>query len=144
MGPEATLLRSARRGDVTALAALHRALLADEARPPAPGFDARRYMARRLRRDDLFLAVAERSGQVVGYVEGALLPNGEGAICYAFVDPAARGAGVGRQLVAHMVGHLRARGVRRIHSHVRAGNEASLAMLRACGFAVSALELVSE
>lgn len=77
----------------------------------------------------LFVRVADRAGAIVGFslsvvheASWTLEPS-----CYLedlFVDPAARGRGTGRALIADLVALGRARGWARLYWHTRAGNGA--------------------
>ncbi len=149
-----TTLRAARPGDVAALVALFLALRKEEGDASATEAAARRHVLRALARTDGVVVVAERAGRCVGYGEAALArsrsgrwlrrPPPEGAICFVYVEPTARGAGLGRALVAHLVAALRRRGARVVHATVRAGNDPSFAMLRAAGFSPATINLRME
>jgi L-amino acid N-acyltransferase YncA len=141
-----TTLRTARPGDVAALVALFRALRAGEGDAVTEAA-ARRHVLRALARAGGRVVVAERGGRLVGYGEAVLArpraggwrrwlrrPAAEGAICYVYVDPAARGHGLGRGIVARLVADLRRGGARAVHASVRAGNDPSLSMFSAAGF----------
>ena len=78
----------------------------------------------------MFTRLAERDGQVVGFATSVLheatwtlTPS-----CYLedlFVDPAARGGGVGRALIQDLVDRGRSRGWSRLYWHTRADNAAA-------------------
>jgi phosphinothricin acetyltransferase len=82
--------------------------------------------------------VAERDGAVAGY--GALGPfrPGEGyaptAELSVYVAEAARGAGLGRALVAALIDRARAEGLTRLVAGIGADNEVSVALHRRFGF----------
>ncbi|HEY9163475.1 MAG TPA: GNAT family N-acetyltransferase [Magnetovibrio sp.] len=66
-------------------------------------------------REDVFGLVAERDGEVVGFVHGVVHANTwlVQPICYLedlFVDPAWRGQGTGRALIEALVGRAKASG----------------------------------
>lgn len=82
--------------------------------------------------------VAERDGLVVGFARVTPASDrdvyagiGEHAV---YVDPAARGDGVGRALLEALAGAARDAGLHKLMSRVFATNEASLALHRAAGF----------
>jgi L-amino acid N-acyltransferase YncA len=93
----------------------------------------------RLRETERFpLIVAERSGIVIGW---AGLSSYRARACYAgiaefsiYLDRAARGHGVGRQLLDALVATARERGFWKLVSRIFPFNTASRALCRACGF----------
>jgi phosphinothricin acetyltransferase len=82
--------------------------------------------------------VAERDGHVVGWASvGAYSPREAYAGVAEFsiyVDRAARGGGVGRRLLTHLSVFAESRGYHKLTSKIFPENEASLALMRACGF----------
>jgi L-amino acid N-acyltransferase YncA len=93
----------------------------------------------RLREADRFpLVVAEDAGTVLGW---AGLSSYRPRACYAgiaefsvYLDRAARGRGVGRQLVEALVAAARERGYWKLVSRIFPFNTASRALCRSCGF----------
>jgi phosphinothricin acetyltransferase len=82
--------------------------------------------------------VAERDGQVVGWAgivpyssREAYAGVGEFSI---YVERAARGHGVGRRLLTHLAVFAEAQGYHKLTSKIFPENEASLALMRSCGF----------
>ena len=72
--------------------------------------------------------IAERNGRVVGFSVSVLHESSwtSSPTCYLedlFVDPAARGAGLGRALVQDLIDLGRARGWARLYWHTQADNE---------------------
>nr|MBA3842973.1 N-acetyltransferase [Actinomycetota bacterium] len=84
--------------------------------------------------------VARAGGEIVGW---AALGPVSARECYRgvtensiYVDPAARGQGVGRALLSELVRRADAAGVWTIQAGILAGNDASVALHRRCGFRV--------
>jgi L-amino acid N-acyltransferase YncA len=82
--------------------------------------------------------VAEEGGRVVGWANitpyssrEAYAGVGEFSI---YVDRAARGKGVGRRLLTHLAVFAEGRGYHKLTSKIFPENEASLALMRSCGF----------
>jgi len=74
--------------------------------------------------------IAERGGRVEGFTvtvihEGTWTTAPVGYLEDLFVDPAARGHGIGRALIQDLVELGRARGWSRLYWHTRAGNAAA-------------------
>lgn len=101
--------------------------------PGAADGAAERYAARLIERrsDPATMAlVAEVAGEVVGYVLGAVIdlhpdlfqPVDAGFIADIFVDPAYRGRGLARELVATLNDWFRGRGVQQVELQVAARN----------------------
>jgi GNAT superfamily N-acetyltransferase len=63
-------------------------------------------------------------GAAVGLVSGSIRPSTDGAFGALWVDPAARGTGLGRQLVEAVCRELESLGCRRIELSVTDGNRA--------------------
>jgi ribosomal protein S18 acetylase RimI-like enzyme len=77
--------------------------------------------------------VAERDGEVVGFVNCVLHPStwGEADSCYLedlFVSPAARGSGAGRALIEAVVEQARSRGLEKVYWHTRRDNARARAL----------------
>jgi ribosomal-protein-alanine N-acetyltransferase len=83
--------------------------------------------------------VAERGERLVGYVAG-LLQEREGYIASIAVEPDLRRAGLGSRLMRAVVDKLRDEGVTSVALHVRAENEAAIAMYTRLGFDVERVE----
>ena len=74
--------------------------------------------------------VAEREGHVAGFSVSVIHEGTwtRAPVCYLedmFVDPAARGGGIGRALIGDLVALGRQRGWSRLYWHTRAGNDAA-------------------
>ena len=100
--------------------------------PPWDVFSAARLPAHR------FVAVA--AGQVTGWVAASPV-SGRGVYAGVvehslYVDPAARGRGTGRALLAALIASTEAAGIWAIQSSVFPENTATLALHRAAGFRV--------
>lgn len=75
-----------------------------------------------------FAFVAERDGELIGFVHGLPHPSTWSATgyCYLedlFVDAHARGSGAGRALIAAVHDEARRRGLSRVYWHTEEGNE---------------------
>ncbi len=88
-----TALRAAAPEDVAAIAALH------DAEFPDTYAAAPQLVAGQLDGSRVVLVAEDVHGGVAGYAAGEVAHDGEGFIDFVAVDPACRGAGVGRQLV---------------------------------------------
>ena len=78
--------------------------------------------------------VAERGGEVVGYVAVERQADGDGYIDYVGVAEAARRQGLGAELIRAGVAALRPLGCQRINLTVRADNTGARALYAALGF----------
>ena len=79
------------------------------------------------------LLVAERAGEVVGFVTYLLHPTtwSAGQTCYLedlFVSPAVRGGGTGRALIEAVLARSRAVGWDKVYWHTQEGNERARAL----------------
>ena len=77
--------------------------------------------------------VAERGGEVVGFVNCVLHPStwATADSCYLedlFVSPAVRGSGAGRALIEAVVERARARGLEKVYWHTRESNARARAL----------------
>ena len=79
---------------------------------------------------------------LVGLLDGRIVASvmvghdgHRGAMYYVSVDPAQRGQGFGRQIIAAAEGWMRERGVWKANLLVRTGNEAVLAFYEELGYA---------
>jgi len=95
--------------------------------------DSRAEIAKKQKRDpDLFL-VAEKDGQLVGTVLGGW--DGRRGLAYHLaVDPAYRGRGIGRALMAELERRFRAKGCLRYYMLVARDNAAALAFYERLGY----------
>ncbi|HTO55272.1 MAG TPA: GNAT family N-acetyltransferase [Myxococcota bacterium] len=82
------------------------------------------------------LLLAERDGQAVGLVS-ATATGGTGYIGAMWLDPAARGTGLGRALLDAACKTLRDRGCAKIALSVTETNGAAIALYRSAGFALT-------
>jgi ribosomal protein S18 acetylase RimI-like enzyme len=78
---------------------------------------------------------------LVGLLDGRIVASvmvghdgHRGAMYYVSVDPALRGQGLGRQIIAAAEGWMRERGVWKANLLVRTGNEAVLAFYEELGY----------
>jgi ribosomal protein S18 acetylase RimI-like enzyme len=93
-------LRAAAPDDVGAIAALH------DADFPDTYASAAQLVEGQLDGSRVVLVAGDDHGGVAGYAAGEIHDDGEGFIDFVAVDPAARGAGVGRQLVVAITRQL--------------------------------------
>ena len=133
----ALTVRPATPADAAALAAIYNEAIADrvatfETRPRSAD-EARAWIGGRLP-----CVVAVRDGAVAGFARVAPYSDRE---AYAgvgehgvYVDPFARGDGVGRALLLELCARAERRGLYKLTSKVFADNGASRALHRACGF----------
>jgi ribosomal protein S18 acetylase RimI-like enzyme len=91
--------------------------------------------------DIAFARGKPNSEVLVGVREGRIVASAmlghdghRGAMYYVSVDPALRGTGLGRQLVAAAEDWLKARGVWKVNLLVRQGNEAVLGFYASAGY----------
>ncbi len=87
-------------------------------------------------RDRIF--IAERDGQLVGSIAVKGLPRRVAQLRFLFVEPEARGLGIGRRLVRRVLDHARATGARRIILETASDLDAARAIYAAHGFARTA------
>jgi L-amino acid N-acyltransferase YncA len=130
-------LRPARSADLAAVTAIYNAGIAER----VATFETRLREPEELASwfgDDQPFVVAERDGRVIGWARAAAYSDrcvyqgvGEHAV---YVDPAARGAGLGRQLLQALCDASERAGIHKLTSRVFADNAASLAAHRAAGF----------
>jgi L-amino acid N-acyltransferase YncA len=82
--------------------------------------------------------VAEEAGRVVGWAGIAPYSPREAYAGIAefsiYVDRSARGRGVGRRLLTHLAVFAEGKGYYKLTSKIFPENEASLALMRSCGF----------
>jgi ribosomal protein S18 acetylase RimI-like enzyme len=79
--------------------------------------------------------VAEEDGKVLGYITTVLDREiGKGRIPNLAVDAAARGRGVGRQLIAHALDYFRREGMAFVTIETMANNSVGQHLYPSCGF----------
>jgi ribosomal protein S18 acetylase RimI-like enzyme len=96
-------------------------------------------------------AVGEPSAEVLGYAYGTLegrdwnaLLESHGALHDVLVDPSARRAGVGRELVLETCRRLEALGAPRVLLHTAVQNREAQALFSKLGFRTTMLEMTRE
>jgi GNAT superfamily N-acetyltransferase len=128
-----TLIRSATDADIEVLADLFHAMFVHYWDPRSP---SRAELARHIECDVLpsgcEIVIAERDGQAVGLATFAVLYPGPGlggqlTLKDLFVIAAARGSGVGKDLLAHLAKTAIARGCLRLDWTAEASNPEALA-----------------
>jgi ribosomal protein S18 acetylase RimI-like enzyme len=92
-GRRTASLRAASRDDIGAIAALH------DVEFPDTYASAMQLVGGQLDGSRIVLVADDGHGGLVGYVAGEVHDDGEGFIDFIVVDPATRGAGIGRDLV---------------------------------------------
>jgi ribosomal protein S18 acetylase RimI-like enzyme len=109
------------------------------------------FLGRQLDRPDVFVFVAEREGEVIGYtyagVEGndyMALRGPAGVLYDIVVDPAARGRGVGRTLLVATLEALKSRGAPRVVLSTAERNEAAQRLFAGAGFRRTMIEMTRE
>jgi len=154
------LIRTAARTDLEALGKLGEIMVATHF-----AFDAKRFIApapqtaqrygeflvSQLRKPDVVLLVAEENGSVIGYVYAGLegfdymaLRGPAGALYDIVVDPARRGAGVGRQLLDAALTWLAAHGAPRVVLSTAEQNESAQRLFAGAGFRPTMIEMTLE
>ncbi len=106
------------------------------------------WLERELARDAAVILVATAQDRIVGYAYGTreerdwnLLLDEHGAIHDVFVDPAARRAGIGKQLVDAMVRELQRLGALRVVLSTMVSNQSAQDLFATCGFRPTMLEM---
>ena len=143
------VIRPAGRGDAEAIGELWAALVAhhhalDPALPQAAPEGPARYaraVGDHLRNSTTQILVAERDGQVVGYILGVIADmvssffahDATGFIADLYVSPEFRRNGVGRRLVAAMAEWFAGCGLKQFEWHAAAQNSDALAFWQAIG-----------
>jgi ribosomal protein S18 acetylase RimI-like enzyme len=85
--------------------------------------------------------VAERNGEAAGYATCERTVDGSGQIGLLAVSPAARGVGIGRQLVRAALGWFAEAGCGRATVVTQGRNAASQRLYQGCGFRTESVEL---
>ena len=135
--PAAVLVRAARVGDSLAIAEIYNEGIEDKSATFETRLRSRGETAARIADREL-IVVAERGGEIIGWA--GVTPYSERAVyasigVYAvYVARSARGAGVGRVLLAELVAEARRRGLHKLLAKIFVTNGPSLAIARACGF----------
>jgi ribosomal protein S18 acetylase RimI-like enzyme len=153
-------IRRATDADVPALGRLGAALLRlhytfDAQRFMAPRGDPEegyaRFLGSQLREDDAVIVVAERKGDVVGYVWAALEPiswkelrDAAGFIHDVVVDEAHRGGGIASALLESASAWLRERGAPRVMLWTAESNHAAQRLFEHAGFRRTMIEMTRE
>jgi len=153
-------VRRATEEDAAALGRLGAALLRTH-----HGFDRRRFMApgrnpeagyasflrTQLHDEDVVVLVAEREGEVIGYVYAGLEPESwkelreaAGFIHDVVVEEAGRRTGVATALIDAAVEWLRGRGAPRVVLSTAAPNEAARRLFERLGFRPTMIEMTKE
>ena len=122
---EMVLLRPMQAQDTAAVAALERACFS------APWSEAS--IAGELSNPLSRWLVAERDGEILGYVGSQMVPPEADVMNLAVAEPA-RGQGLGRALMAALMAALADEGIRELSLEVRASNAPALALYGALGF----------
>jgi ribosomal-protein-alanine N-acetyltransferase len=81
------------------------------------------------------LGAFDEAGSLIGYAFAQVAAD-EGEILNIAVAPAARGRGVGTDILAAMLNRLRREGIRTVYLEVRQSNEAAIRLYRRAGFGV--------
>ncbi|MFI5314409.1 MAG: ribosomal protein S18-alanine N-acetyltransferase [Myxococcota bacterium] len=121
-------LRGAHGGDAQAIARIARESLPEVWTPAA--------LRAALERPTVSGVVAALGPELVGFALAARAAD-EGEILALAVEPARRGAGLGRALLESLLEQLRAAGARRVHLEVRCSHTSALALYESLGFRTS-------
>lgn len=110
-----------------------------------------RFLVSQLGDPETVVVVAERAGAVVGYAYATLEPmswndlrDACGYLHDVFVDPAARGGGIGARLVKAAIARLEARGAPRVVLMSAARNEPAQRLFERLGFRRTMVEMTRE
>ena len=109
------------------------------------------FLGTQMRDEDSVVLVAELEGQVIGYVYAAIEPlswkelrDQAGFIHDIAVDPLARGAGVGAQLLEAAVEWLRGHGMHRVMLWTAEQNSTGQRLFERAGFRRTMVEMTRE
>jgi ribosomal protein S18 acetylase RimI-like enzyme len=109
------------------------------------------WLGKELRNRRAVVLAARLGGRVVGYAYGRMEPrdwntlrDACGVAVDLWVEPAARGAGLGRRLVDALSEALEARGAERVVLNVASGNPQARKLFRRLGFRPTMLEMARE
>ena len=87
-------------------------------------------------REIAFVAIARQSGELMGVSRFAADPDLVRAEYAVIVRSDLKGAGLGWELMQHLIAYARAAGIQELFGHVLYDNEAMLAMCRNLGFEI--------
>ena len=154
------VIRRATRADLPALGRLGAMLLRthyefDEQRFMAPGSDPEAgyawFLGTQLQDEDVVVFVAERSGQVVGYVYAGLEPQSwkelreaSGFVHDVAVDHAARRQGIAERLMQAALEWLASRGAPRVMLWTAEQNAGAHRLFKELGFRRTMVEMTKE
>jgi ribosomal protein S18 acetylase RimI-like enzyme len=157
--PDITV-RRATNADLPALGALGALLMRthyafDSRRFMAPGDDAEEgyawFLGTQLQEEDVVVFVAERAGEVIGYVYAGIEPlswkelrDGCGFIHDVVVHERGRGIGVATRLIEAAVEWLAGRGMPRVMLWTAAPNAAAQRLFERLGFRRTMIEMTRE
>jgi ribosomal protein S18 acetylase RimI-like enzyme len=109
------------------------------------------WLGKELRNRGAIVLAAASRGRVIGYAYGRLEPrdwntlrDACGVAVDLWVEPAARGAGLGRRLVEALVEALEGRGAERVVLNVASRNPEARKLFRRLGFRPTMLEMARE
>lgn len=155
-----TIIRRAAKADLPALGRLGALLVQthyafDPARFMAPRPDAGEgyawFLGTQLEHDDTVIFVAERGGQLLGYVYASLEPlnwkelrDEAGFIHDIIVDETARRSGLAAALIQHAADWLRERGMPRVILWTADQNNAAQELFTRAGFRRTMVEMTME
>lgn len=75
--------------------------------------------------------VAERDGEIVGWISGHMIPDEEALFVWQVaVGPKARGLGLGRRMLTHLVARDECEAAERLKTTITADNDASWGLFR--------------
>lgn len=132
---------------------LHHAFDADRFMPPGPHTEEGygRFLAAERENDDTVVLVAERAGEILGYVFAGVEPRSwkelrdvSGFVHDVLVVEDARGAGIGARLVEAAAEWLVARGMPRVMLWTAAKNVAAQRLFERLGFRRTMIEMTRE
>ncbi len=125
------LLRDATPADIPALMAIEQVCF------DSPVAFNRRRIRNLITNPRVYTSVAVVDGSVAGWAVGLVRrhhSHRSGRLYNLAIATAARGRGVGRRLVEHLLACFSRAGVRHIYLEVEAGNAAAIALYERCGF----------
>ena len=121
------------------------------AAPPRTEHRYASFLGSQLEEPNVVVLVAERGGEVLGYTYAGVEGNdymslrGPAGVLYDIVvDPAHRGQGVGRMLLAATLAALEARGAPRVVLSTAERNEAAQRLFARAGFRRTMIEMTRE
>ncbi|MDH3228697.1 MAG: GNAT family N-acetyltransferase [Alphaproteobacteria bacterium] len=145
-------VRAATQDDCAAIARLngivqdiHAAALPDLFKPVPAGACPSAAILEMMREDGAFMGLAEVDGTCAGYVYARIVRRPETAFRYAVVmvyvhhisvQPAFRGQGIGRELVAFVISRARRENIRTVAADVWSFNHAAKSFFERCGLSV--------